>query len=238
MKLFEISNTTKLLKEDIMKTLLSKYKHVWTLLYFPVYLAVFFWLENRSVSKYHVVQSTLDSHIPFLEIFIIPYFLWFGFVALGVVYFFFKDVKDYYRLIAFLYSGMTIFLIWSYVYPNRLFLRPMAFTRDNIFIRMVQHLYAIDTPTNVFPSIHVFNSLGIAIAVLNSNRLRNFRAVRIGSVVLATLIVLSTMFLKQHSLIDVTGGCVMAATLYWLIYQCGYQRIAELFRRPANRRIA
>ena len=113
-----------------MKTLLSKYKHVWTLLYFPVYLAVFFWLENRSVSKYHVVQSTLDSHIPFLEIFIIPYFLWFGFVALGVVYFFFKDVKDYYRLIAFLYSGMTIFLIWSYVYPNRLFLRPMAFTRD------------------------------------------------------------------------------------------------------------
>ena len=101
-----------------MKTLLSKYKHVWTLLYFPVYLAVFFWLENRSVSKYHVVQSTLDSHIPFLEIFIIPYFLWFGFVALGVVYFFFKDVKDYYRLIAFLYSGMTIFLIWSYVYPN------------------------------------------------------------------------------------------------------------------------
>lgn len=114
----------------------------------------------------------------------------------------------------------------------------MAFTRDNIFIRMVQHLYAIDTPTNVFPSIHVFNSLGIAITVLNSNRLRNFRAVRIGSVVLATLIVLSTMFLKQHSLIDVTGGCVMAAALYWLIYQCGYQRIAELFRRPANRRIA
>ena len=217
-----------------MKTLLSKYKHVWTLLYFPVYLAVFFWLENRSVSKYHVVQSTLDSHIPFLEIFIIPYFLWFGFVALGVVYFFFKDVKDYYRLIAFLYSGMTIFLIWSYVYPNRLFLRPMAFTRDNIFIRMVQHLYAIDTPTNVFPSIHVFASLGVNLAWWSSAVSDYHKWIR----PMATLIVLSTMFLKQHSLIDVTGGCVMAATLYWLIYQCGYQRIAELFRRPANRRIA
>ena len=179
-----------------------------------------------------------DDYIPFCEVFVIPYFLWFAYVSAVVIYFFFKNKEDYYRTCIFLFTGMTIFLIWSYVYPNRLFLRPMAFTRDNIFIRMVQHLYAIDTPTNVFPSIHVFNSLGIAIAVLNSDRLRNFRAVRIGSVVLATLIVFSTMFLKQHSLIDVTGGCVMAATLYWLIYQCGYQRIAELFRRPANRRIA
>ena len=119
-----------------MKTLLSKYKHVWTLLYFPVYLAVFFWLENRSVSKYHVVQSTLDSHIPFLEIFIIPYFLWFGFVALGVAYFFFKDVKDYYRLIAFLYSGMTIFLIWC-----RCISEPSVSASDGVHKRQHLHPY-------------------------------------------------------------------------------------------------
>ena len=219
MKLFEISNTTKLLKEDIMKTLLSKYKHVWTLLYFPVYLAVFFWLENRSVSKYHVVQSTLDSHIPFLEIFIIPYFLWFGFVALGVAYFFFKDVKDYYRLIAFLYSGMTIFLIVSTLWPNGQHLRPAVMPRDNIFTRMVAALYRTDTPTNLWPSIHVYNSLGAHFAIIRSKCFEKKKGIRIGSLILASSIILATMFIKQHSVFDVLTAFVMAAIMYTLVYR-------------------
>lgn len=219
-----------------MKEFLQKYKHAWVLLYMFIYFPAFFWLEGRHVHKYTVIQSSLDAYIPFMEIFIVPYFLWFAFVAGWVAYFFFTDKKGYYKVTAFLFAGMTIFLIWSWLFPNQLLLRPTTFERDNIFVAMVQFLYRIDTSTNVFPSIHVYNSIGIAIAVLDSETLRNRRWIRIGTVVTAASIVLSTMFLKQHSIEDVTGGCIMAMFFYWVIYMEAYRTVPEKLRELRNRR--
>ena len=69
----------------------------------------------------------------------------------------------------FYFSGMTIFLIICTVFPNALNLRPTVFPRDNMFTDMVKVLYKTDTPTNVLPSIHVFNSIGAGIAISHSN---------------------------------------------------------------------
>ena len=92
-----------------------------------------------------------------------------------------------------MFSGMTIFLIICTVFPNGLNLRPEVFTRDNFCIELVKRIYQTDTPTNVLPSLHVYNSLSI-------------------------LIIMSTMFLKQHSVVDVVAACVMAYFMYSLIY--------------------
>ena len=68
---------------------------------------------------------------------------------------------------------MTVFLIVSYVYPNAQHLRPTEFPRDNIFTDMVKWLYSTDTPTNILPSIHVFNSLAIHMSLTNCEALRD-----------------------------------------------------------------
>lgn len=218
-----------------MKELLKKYKYVWTLLYFPLYLAVFFWLENRPVQSYSVFQCWLDTRIPFLEIFVIPYFLWFGFVAVTVAWFFFTDEKGYYRLMIFLCTGMTVFLLWSAIAPTRLFLRPIVLPRENIFTQLVQHLWSIDPPICVFPSIHVYNTLGVTIAIWNSEKLKEYKPIRIGALILAVLIILATVFLKQHSLVDVAGAFVLGYVLYQLVYQKAYQRL-PVFRQRISRR--
>ena len=69
--------------------------------------------------------------------------------------------------------GMTVFLIVSYVYPNAQHIRPTEFPRDNIFTDIVKWLYSTDTPTNILPSIHVFNSLAIHMSLTNCETLRN-----------------------------------------------------------------
>lgn len=115
----------------------------------------------------------IDNHIPFIEYFIVPYLVWFVFIAVTVAYFLIKDKWGFYRLCAFLFSGMTIFLIICTVFPNALNLRPTAFPRDNVFTDMVKVLYKTDTPTNVLPSIHVFNSIGVSIAISHSNDLKS-----------------------------------------------------------------
>lgn len=91
--------------------------------------------------------------------------------------------------------------------------------RDNIFTRMVAGLYRTDTPTNLWPSIHVFNSIGAHIALSKSEALRKHKGIRIGSLILAISIILSTMLIKQHSTFDVATAFIMAGILYVLVYR-------------------
>lgn len=202
-----------------MKNLIQNYKHAWVLLYGLIYIPCFFLLEETVTTDFHVIHSPVDDLIPFCEIFVIPYFLWFAFVAAAGIYLFFTNVKDFYRYAGFLIIGMTIFLIISFLWPNGHMLRPTTFERNNIFVDMVRGLYDTDTSTNIFPSIHVYNSIGVWIAVSHNQTLKKKTWIQIGTAVLAILIILSTMFLKQHSFPDVVGAFVLAAPVYILIYR-------------------
>lgn len=189
-------------------------------LYGLFYVAVFTWLEHRAVNSYLIIKTHLDSRIPFCEYFIVPYMLWFLYIASTVGLFVFLDRKDYIRLCFTLGVGMTVFLLVSYLFPNMQPLRPKLeyFTRDNVFLDMVRELYKADTCTNVFPSIHVFNSLAANFAIQKSRQLKNHKVLRICSHILCISIILSTMFLKQHSTFDVLTGIAMAGILYWFVY--------------------
>lgn len=202
----------------IMKNFIQKYKHAWVFLYGLIYLPWFFYLEQHVTTEFNLIHSPLDDKIPFIEFFVVPYLLWFGYIAVTVGYFFFHDKREFYQLVSFLFTGMTIFLIISTVYPNGLDLRPAVFPRDNIFTDMVKTLYITDTSTNVLPSIHVFNSIGAYIAIHRSQALRKHKSLQIGTFFLTVSIILSTMFLKQHSVIDVVSAFLMAAVLYFFVY--------------------
>lgn len=184
------------------------------------YLMCFAWLE-RITTRYHIINSSLDNKIPFCEYFIIPYLLWFVYIGGTLVFFiYFNESKtEYLNFIINLGLGMTLFLIVSFVYPNGLAIRPYVFPRDNIFTTMVRHLYKIDTPTNVLPSIHVYNSVAAFCAINSCQKLQKYKAVRAGAFVLTTLIILSTMFLKQHSICDVATGITFSVASYIVIYR-------------------
>ena len=209
--------------KEKLRDVFYRYRHGWILSYLLIYLMWFAYLEQTVTRRFHVIHMAVDDYIPFVEVFIIPYLLWFGYVAAAVAYFFFKDVQDYYKLCIFLFVGMTVFLVISTIYPNGHYLRPRVFERDNIFISMVKGLYMIDTPTNLFPSIHVYNSIGIHLAVMHSEKLKERKWVRRGSFIMMLLIIASTMFLKQHSVFDVVTGCVMALVMYTLVYARSWQ---------------
>lgn len=211
--------------------LIKKYKHAWVFGYILIYMPWFLYLEKHVTSNFYVIHSVIDDKIPFVEYFIVPYLLWFVFIAATFLYFFFTDVNGFYRLAKFMFAGMTIFLIISTLVPNGLDLRPVVFTRDNIFIDMVKALYRADTPTNVMPSLHVFNSVGACIAIYHSKALRKHKIICISAYVLAFLIILATMFLKQHSVIDVMAAFIMAYTLYQFFYE---RSCSKVFKRLSN----
>lgn len=203
-----------------MKAFLKKYNHALAILYLPFYLLCFMGLEQRNRDNYFVMESELDRFIPFCEWFIIPYFLWFAYIAVTFIYFFFADKQDFLRLCVFLFTGMTVCLVIYYIWPNGQNLRPdlTLLGRDNIFLRILAGLYSTDTHTNVCPSIHTFNSVGACIAIFKSDSLKGKKAIRIGALVLTVSICLSTVCLKQHSILDVFWALVLAVPMYLLAY--------------------
>lgn len=201
-----------------MKDFFRKYRHAWTLLYVLIYMPWFMWLEKHVTTEFNLIHMSIDDHIPFCEYFIIPYLLWFLFVPAVMIYEFFYSKRDFYQACAFLFTGMTIFLIICTVWPNGLNLRQDIAYRDNFCADLVRILRQTDTSTNVFPSIHVFNTLGCLIALFKSKGMKNRRGIKIAATILSVLIILSTVFLKQHSVADVIGGIALAGIMYLIVY--------------------
>ncbi len=206
-----------------MKDFFKKYGHIGFFLYLLIYLPWFMWLEQHVTTDYNIIHIPFDDKIPFIEIFIVPYLLWFPYVALAYIYFFLKDKKLFIKMGAFLTIGMTFFLLLCTVYPNGLptDFRPdfSTITRDNIFLDLVKQLYSTDTSTNVIPSIHVFNSLGVQIAILKHEGFKHSKIIKISTTILCILICFATVFLKQHSVLDVIAAIALAAVLYPLIFR-------------------
>lgn len=203
-----------------MQKFYKDYRHAIPLiLYGIIYLSWFMYLEKTVTRHYTVIHMKLDDYIPFCELFVVPYFLWFLYVSAVVLFLFFKDKQSYYRACAFLFTGMTVFLVVSTFWPNGQHLRPYVMPRDNVFTRMVASLYRTDTATNLWPSIHVYNSLGAHFALAKCEKLKKHKWLLRSSFVLCWSIILSTMFIKQHSVFDVLTAFGMAAVMYVLVYR-------------------
>ena len=202
-----------------------KYKHAWLLLYAFIYLPWFCYLEKTVTRNFHVMHASLDDLIPFNEYFIVPYLLWFLYVGAAIFYFLITSKEDYYKLCIFLFSGMTISLIICTFFRNGTDLRPVIDPDKNIFTALVAYIYRTDTWTNVFPSIHVYNFIAVHIAVARSERLRGHRLIRLGSGLLMISICMATVFLKQHSVIDLIGAVILAYVIYGIVY--GYSWSAQ-----------
>lgn len=202
------------------KIFYERYKHAIPLIvYAAIYCVWFAWLEKTVKYPPFIIHMKVDDMIPFNELFVIPYFLWFLYVSAVVLYCFFKNKQEYWKTCVFLFTGMTVFLIISTLWPNGHHLRPHAMPRENVLTAMVAHLYRADTPTNLWPSIHVYNSIGAHLAVVHNPKLAGNKKLRACSFILCVSIILSTLFIKQHSMFDVLTAFIMAGIMYLVVYQ-------------------
>lgn len=207
----------------MMKAFLKKYSHVrFVLIYFVIYLIVFFVLEHLEETDLIITSTWIDQYIPFCEYFVIPYLSWFAFIFAGFVYFCFFDISGFNRTCFYLFVGMTTCLIIYIIVPNAQDLR-VTLPNDNIFQMLVSFIYSVDSPTNVCPSIHVYNTVMMAVSLFKSEGVRQKRFLRTGIVILSILICLSTVFLKQHAFLDIVFALILCVIMYVIgKYKYGY----------------
>ncbi len=180
------------------------------LLYTPFYVLYFKMIESLSQRTFIDTGTFIDAYIPFNRFFIIPYFLWFLFIPLSGLFILKHDKKEFVNFQIILILGMTLFLFINTFFPTKVELRNRCIFEDDIFSKLILYLQKIDTSTNVFPSIHVYNSIVATSCVLKCE-IKNKKEYiyKYINIIICVLIILSTMFLKQHSIIDVIFGIIM-----------------------------
>ena len=182
-----------------------------------ILIEVFYFLTQLRDIDYNLVHVSLDDMIPFLPVFVIPYVVWYVYVPGGMLYNFFVDKNAFCKQILSVISGMAISIIIFCIYPTTVDFRPSA-EGDGFFLWVCRLLFSNDKPVNVLPSMHCFEAVIIHLTAFRNEKLRRNITLRIGSIILSVLICLSTVFIKQHSVVDLVSGVALAYILYFLIY--------------------
>lgn len=198
-----------------------QFNHLLFLLGWVGYFSLYFLTENLiPVEQCHVVHSRLDDLIPFCEWFVIPYVFWYLLIVVTLLYFALYNPKGFKRFQLFIIITQVVAMAIYIIYPNMQDLRPDTFDRDNVLTRVIGLIYSFDTDTNVCPSLHVAYSVGIASAWFKEKCVsKKWKAFVFISVI---LICMSTVFIKQHSIVDAYVAipvCVLAEAIayggYW-----------------------
>ena len=204
------------------KSLFSpQYSHLLYLFGWLGYFAMYF-LTERFIPRDNClpVYSPLDDLVPFCEIFVIPYVLWYLLIVFSLLYFALYNTDSFKRLMTFIIVTQVVAMAIYIIFPNRQDLRPDVFPRDNVFTDILGLIYSFDTSTNVCPSLHVAYSVGIASVFLKEKDAS--RALKIIITVFCLLVCVSVAFVKQHSVVDIFAAiplCVLAEYItyrkYW-----------------------
>ena len=194
-----------------------EFRHLLLLLYWPIYGLTFLILERGLTLDYHPVEAALDAKIPFCEYFVPAYYFWFIFLIGIHFYTGFFDVPAFKKLMYFIIITYTVTSVIYIIYPTKQELRPAEFSGDNIFIAIINGLYNFDTNTNVCPSLHVIGSFAVLFTSWHCKRFKTFWW-QFGFVSATVLICLSTVFLKQHSVVDIWVALAVCAVAYPFAY--------------------
>lgn len=198
----------------IMKELIKKRHLIPIAVWFVIYMGLFGFLEIIPPKDVHLIHCALDDRIPNMAVFIYPYVSWFPYIVVCAVLAIKNlDDRQFKKAVLVLITGMNIFLFISYVWPTGLDLREsIVYDLHTLSGNLLKFVQTVDTPKSVFPSMHVYVTLVLQYTLEMQKKLVPAWGIWVGRV-LAVLIVLSTMFTKQHSAVDVTGAIVMFAVL-------------------------
>lgn len=182
------------------------------MLIIPV-LNIFYVVLNNSHREVNHLVTVLDKATPFLTIFVVPYVLWYPFIIITMYYLCIKDRAVYFKTLLAYVIGLIVCYMTYHVFQTTV-PRPLL-TGDDLFSNILRAVYKADQPFNAFPSIHVLSSF-LMIKAISVSQVKNWFnqfVIYMSSI----LIILSTLFVKQHVILDVVSGILVADVIYRLV---------------------
>lgn len=158
------------------------------------------------------LNNYFDNMIPFIPYFVIFYITWFPLLFLVplLVLKYDKKVFDRYIVTIFIFAifeGIMFILL-----PTTM--EREVFDVTNISTFIINFIYMMDKPVNLFPSAHCGFAILFIMSVFDVKEIKSKYKMLI--IVISILIILSTLFIKQHVIVDVLGSLIIIPIYYIL----------------------
>lgn len=186
-----------------MKKLQKQLPLLW-LLSIPL-IGILYTLQNHVRPVVHVLSTEFDRATPFIPFFSVFYFIWYPFLLITLYLILQQKKSAYYQTLVAVCFGILVANFTFLIYPTFV-PRPQLGSGWNFFVPIT---YRLDEPYNGFPSIHVLTCYlmlrGAGILPKES---------RLAVAVMACLIILSTLFIKQHVIADMAAGIALGEIVF------------------------
>lgn len=180
------------------------------------YFGLGYWNEKRHLSgvAFHSLDLGLNGLIPFRPSWAWVYLLYYPacFVPLCFKRIWNSD-EDFLRALTGFYLQF-IFCFAFFIFFPVVMLRP-EISPAGFHERLLALVYQIDRPYNIFPSLHVANLVYVLCLAIAWEKKWVWGAYGL----LALLISLSTMIVRQHYLLDVLSGILVGQGAYLLAFK-------------------
>jgi membrane-associated phospholipid phosphatase len=168
-------------------------------------LGMLYSIQNHAKPVVYVLSTQLDRATPFVPFFSVFYFIWYPFIFIALILIFLKKNSAYYQTLGAVCVGILLANVVFLVFPTHV-PRPQLGEGWNFFVPIT---YRLDEPYNGFPSIHVLTCY----LLLRGSRILPTSSY-LAITVIAWLIILSTLFIKQHVIADVVAGIALGEFVF------------------------
>ena len=177
------------------------------------WLALYFFINRLQgkAEKHLDLAMPLDGRIPFVPQLVLVYFSTYIFVLQPFIIL--SEARQFYWMLASFGSISLVASLFHAFLPSKIE-RQEILEPDNISGKMIKLFQKTCKPYGNFPSMHVALSVpvvGINYMVIGTT---------VGNITLlwAILIALSTLYTKQHYILDVLAGVIGGALIFSLTY--------------------
>lgn len=170
----------------------------------PLYIFI---AETAPGRTLHVPEIALDRMLPVQPAWALVYGSLYLFLVVLPIFVVRQEEHIRRTFLAYLFVWLTayvFFLAYPTVAP-----RPTQVIGDGFVAWGLRFLYSADPPYNCFPSLHVAHSFVSALTVS-----RVHRGVGTVATLSASLVAVSTLFTKQHYILDVVAGMLLSFVAY------------------------
>ncbi len=184
-----------------------------------------YWLPRlvTSGAVHYDLSLRLDDAIPFVPAFIVIYVLAYVQWVVGYVIISRDSEERCYRVLSGEFISKLVCLLFFLLLPTAME-RPEV-TGTDLFSRLTALIYSLDTPDNLFPSIHCLESWLCFRGMLGAKNAG--RGYKLFSLVFTLLVFASTVLVKQHVVVDIIAGVASAELGQLAARRFGTGRIFE-----------
>lgn len=189
-------------------------KHLLAILFIFLAAGIYPLVNRPWGGSAQTMDTWIDSYIPIIELFVLPYLFWFIYVIGILIILGRRDLSTFYSTIAVMLIGYMICYIIYYFYPTQS-LRAVELG-NGWLANTLRLVYQFDSNYNCFPSLHCYTTHAIMFGVARS-KITN-KLFRSSVLVMGLIIIASTLLVKQHLLLDAVSAILICHVVSMVLF--------------------